>query len=148
MIVGGGISDGHGVAGAVAAGADLVYVGTRFLATTESMAPMAYKQMVVDHGSDDLLVSAAITGTDASWLRPSLEANGYDVTAMALPQARDYDASGDKPHTRWKEIWAAGQGLQVIHEVEPAAVVVDRMAVEYRSAADRLSERVSALSHR
>ena len=78
VTVGGGIADGAGVAGAVAAGADLVYMGTRFLATTESRATEGYKQMVVDHGPDDLVVSDGITGADASWLRPSLSAHGLD----------------------------------------------------------------------
>ena len=87
VAVGGGISDGYGVAGAVTAGADLVYVGTRFLATTESLAVPEYKQMVVDHGVDDLIVSSAVTGTDASWLRPSLVANGYDLATMSAPVA-------------------------------------------------------------
>ncbi len=79
VCVGGGVSTGAGVAGAIAAGADLVYVGTRFLASEESLAETAYKQMVVDHGADDLVVSAAITGTAASWLRPSLAAAGVDL---------------------------------------------------------------------
>ena len=70
ITVGGGIADGHGIAGAVAAGADLVYMGTRFLASRESLAPEAYKQMVVEHGPDDLVVSAGVTGAPASWLRP------------------------------------------------------------------------------
>ena len=78
VIVGGGIADGQGVAGAVAAGADLVYMGTRFIATTESLASDDYKRMVVDANVDDLLVSASITGTPASWLKPSLRRVGMD----------------------------------------------------------------------
>ena len=138
VTIGGGISDGHGVAGAIAAGADLVYVGTRFLATTESTAQPAYKQMVVEHGPDDLIVSSAVTGTDASWLRPSLVANGYDVETMTPPAQREY-ASGEAAHTRWKDIWAAGQGLQTIRAVEPTAAVVERMEREYAEAAARLA---------
>lgn len=137
VTIGGGVADGYGVAGAIAAGADLVYVGTRFLATTESMAVPEYKQMVVDHGPDDLIVSAAVTGTDASWLRPSLVANGYDLDAMTAPTQRDYDSAGGQK--RWKDIWAAGQGLQTIDAVEPTADVVDRMEREYQKAASRFS---------
>lgn len=138
ITVGGGISDGAGVAGAIAAGADLVYMGTRFLPTTESLAPEAYKQMVVDHGPDDLIVTAGVTGTDASWLRPSLIANGMDLDALASPAARNYDSSGDG-NKRWKDIWAAGQGLQTIHAIEPVADVVDRLETEYRAAAARFA---------
>lgn len=136
VTIGGGISDGAGVAGAIAAGADLVYMGTRFLPTTESLAPEEYKQMVVDHGTEDLIVSSGVTGTDASWLRPSLIANGMDPDELAAPAARNYDSSGGGTK-RWKDIWAAGQGLQTIHAIEPVADVVDRLDAEYRAAAQR-----------
>ena len=87
VIVGGGIADGQGVAGAIAAGADLVYMGTRFIATRESLAVDDYKQMVVDATVDDLLVSASITGTPASWLKPSLRRVGFDVEQHARQAA-------------------------------------------------------------
>lgn len=135
ITVGGGISDGYGVAGAIAAGADLVYMGTRFLASTESMAPDAYKQMVVDHGPDDLIVSSGITGTDASWLRPSLIANGLDPDNLVPPTQRAYGSGNG--HKKWKDIWAAGQGLQTIRDVQPVDQIVDGLEREYRDAANR-----------
>lgn len=138
ITVGGGITDGQGIAGAIAAGADLVYMGTRFLPTTESMADPAYKQMIVDHGPDDLIVSAGITGTDASWLRPSLVANGLDPDNLVAPTARNYDST-ESPIKKWKEIWAAGQGLQTIRAIEPVAQVVDRLEVEYLAAHERFT---------
>lgn len=138
VTVGGGIADGYGVAGAVASGADLVYIGTRFLATKESMAPEAYKQMIVDHGTDDLVVSRGITGTDASWLRPSLVANGLDPDNLTPPEQRNYDSKGAQGHKRWKDIWAAGQGIQVIRKVEPVADVVDQLVEDYGAAMARL----------
>src|SRR5207342_36853 len=106
VIVGGGIADGQGVAGAVAAGADLVYMGTRFIATHESLACDDYKRMVVDANVDDLLVSASITGTPASWLKPSLRRFGLDPDNMPEKPERNYDSSQPGPK-RWKEIWAA-----------------------------------------
>lgn len=139
VTVGGGISDGYGVAGAIAAGADLVYMGTRFLPTVESMASEEYKQMIVDHGPDDLIVSSGITGTDASWLRPSLVANGLDPDALTAPTSRNYDSTGGDSHKRWKDIWAAGQGLQTIHAIEPVSDVVNRLETEYRAAAQRFA---------
>jgi len=155
VTVGGGIADGAGVAGAVAAGADLVYLGTRFLATTESRAADAYKQMVVDHGPDDLVVSDGITGADASWLRPSLIAHGLDPDRLAGEAApggaraggraghrdydvRDYDVAVSEAK-RWSELWAAGQGLQSIRSVAPVAEVVDTLEREFHTAADRLA---------
>ena len=142
VTIGGGITDGAGVAGAVAAGADLVYMGTRFLATEESMAPPEYKQMIVDHGPDDLVITDGITGTPASWLRPSLIANGLDPDNLAKPAGRVYDSTTDVA-ARWKDLWAAGQGLQTIRSVEPVAAVVGQLAKEYHAAAARLSRLVS-----
>lgn len=136
LVIGGGISDGAGIAGAVAAGADLVYMGTRFLATRESRAAPAYKRMVVDCGPDDLIVSAAITGTPASWLRPSLEACGLDPEALGAPKKREY-TSGEETFKRWRDTWACGQGLQVIRDIESVAEVVARLEREYTSACER-----------
>lgn len=136
VIVGGGIADGHGVAGAIVAGADLVYMGTRFLATHESLAPDAYKQMVVDSTPEDLIVSDGVTGTPASWLRPSLLANGLDPDALAKPDARHYDTGAAH---RWKDIWAAGQGLDSIRTIDSAERVIDRLARDFESAATRLA---------
>ncbi len=139
VAVGGGIGDGAGVAGAIAAGADFVYMGTRFLATTESMAQPAYKQMVIDAGADDLVISDSVTGTPASWLRPSLIAAGQDPDNLAPPKARDYSSAGDAK--RWRDIWAAGQGLDAVRAVEPIGEVVDQLEREYRAAVTRFTSR-------
>ncbi|MCD2104397.1 MAG: nitronate monooxygenase [Rhodococcus sp. (in: high G+C Gram-positive bacteria)] len=140
IIIGGGISDGFGVAGAITAGADLVYMGTRFLAAEESMAQQAYKQMIVDSGPDDLVVSASVTGTPASWLKPSLIAAGLDPDNLApLTVEKNYTAGGGSLK-RWKDVWAAGQGLQTIHAVEPVSKIVDQIAAEYGTALQRISD--------
>ena len=143
VIVGGGIADGRGVAGAITAGADLVYMGTRFIATPESLAVDEYKRMVVDANVDDLLVSPAITGTPASWLKPSLRRVGYDPDHMPDKPERNYDSSQQGPK-RWKEIWSAGQGVGAIRAVEPVRLVVDRLAQEYKDALARMASRVVA----
>ena len=132
LVIGGGISDGAGVAGAIAAGADYAYMGTRFLPTAESRAVAAYKQMIVDCGPDDLIVSAALTGTPASWLRPSLAACGIDLEALAGKPARDY--TPDTAHKRWRDTWAAGQGLHAVKEIGTVAAVVDTLERDYRAA--------------
>ena len=141
VIVGGGISDGWGVAGAIACGADLVYMGTRFIPTVESRADPAYKQMLVDCTADDLVVSAGLTGTPASWLKPSLRAQGLDPDNLPAAPPRSYDSKQDQPAKRWRDVWAAGQGVGAIKGVEPAADVIERLAQEYRSAASRLAQR-------
>ena len=139
LVCGGAISDGWGVAGAVAAGADFVYMGTRFIPVDESMAPAAYKQMVVDSNVDDLVVSAGITGTAASWLKPSLRENGLDPDNMPSAPPRRYDSSQSIAAKKWMDVWAAGQGLGTIRGVESVATVVDRLGFEYAQAADRFS---------
>src|SRR3546814_2703426 len=122
--VGGVIAPGARGAGALAAGADLVYMGTRFLVSKESLAPAAYKQMIVDHGVDDLIVSAAITGARASWLKPSLPACGIDTDALSEERtARDY-GSAETAQKRWKDAWAAGQGIEERHS---GAAVSDKI---------------------
>lgn len=135
ICVGGAIADGAGVAGAVAAGADLVYVGTRFLAAEESMAEPAYKQMVVESRAEDLVVSPAITGTAASWLKPSLVKAGYDLDALDKPATRDYGGDAAK---KWRDLWAAGQGLHTITDTEPLADIVDTLETGWNAARDRL----------
>ena len=139
VVVGGGISDGWGVAGAVACGADLVYMGTRFIAVTESMAQPAFKQMVVDCTLDDIVVSAGITGTAASWLKPSLRALGIDPDNMPPAPERSYDSNRPVAARKWVDVWAAGQGLGTIRAVEPVAAVVDRLEAEYSQALARLA---------
>ena len=138
VIVGGGISDGWGVAGAIASGADFVYMGTRFIPTQESLAPDAYKQMVVDCSVDDLIVSAGISGTPASWLKPSLVANGLDPANMPDAPGRAYDSNQAFAGKKWTTVWAAGQGVGASKAIEPVTTVVDQLAREYAQAVARM----------
>ncbi|WOJ95889.1 nitronate monooxygenase [Congregibacter brevis] len=141
IAVGGGICDGAGVAGAIAAGADYVYMGTRFLPTEESMAQQEYKEMVIAATSEDLVISSAITGTQASWLKASVEQAGIDVDTEA-PMGRDYSGAGDSK--RWRDIWAAGQGVGRSRKVEPLASIVDDLDREYREAIRRFQSMTAA----
>jgi nitronate monooxygenase len=138
VVLGGGISDGWGVAGAIAAGADAVYMGTSFIAAAESLAPPAYKDMVAGATVDDLLVSAGITGTPASWLIPSLVANGLDPANMPDAPQRAYDTGQSFKGKRWADVWSAGQGVGAVRGVEPVADIVDRLAKDYAAARARL----------
>ena len=144
IAVGGGVGDGAGIAGAVAAGADFVYMGTRFLATEESMAQPAYKQMVVDAGPDDLVVSAAVTGTPASWLKASLRAAGQDPDNLGGPAERNYSSNGDPK--RWRDIWAAGQGVDSVRAIEPLSQVVDQLSLEYQAAVQAFRKRTAGIA--
>ena len=137
IISGGGIADGAGIYASRALGADLIYMGTRFIPTNESLADPAYKQMIIDAGADDLLVSAAITGSRASWLKPSLRANGLDPDALPETPSRNYDSSTEFKDKRWLSVWAAGQGVGAIKRVQSVAAVVDELEHDYRAARER-----------
>jgi len=133
LVLGGGISTGRAVRAAEILGADFAYMGTRFIASEESLADPAYKQMVVDASGADIVCSDALTGVKANWLRASLEAAGYDPANM--PAAGNIDvikAAGDAK--RWRDVWSAGQGVGAIDDVRPVAGIVDRLEREYRIA--------------
>ena len=137
IVLGGGISDGFGVAGAIAAGADLVYMGTRFIACKESRAADAYKRMLVECDIDDLIVSASITGTPASWLKPSLAAAGLDPENLPVPGARNYDANRPITARRWVDTWSAGQGVGMVNRIAPMAEIVETLKQDFTKAQDR-----------
>lgn len=140
IVVGGGISDGWGVAGALAAGADYVYMGTRFIAAAESMAQPAYKQMLVDSTVDDLMLSDRITGTTASWLKPSLRACGLDPDNLPEAPGRNYNSNRSiDAAKRWMDVWAAGQGVGAVQAVEPVATIVERIGAEFDAARSRFT---------
>lgn len=139
LVISGAISTGAAIAGAIAAGADYVYIGSSFIPTIESMAAPGYKQMIVDCGLDDLVSSAVVTGTNAIWLKPSLMAAGVDLDNLPPVPDRNYDSNRDLGARRWVDTWAAGQGIDAINAIEPVSAVVDRLEAEYRAAVARFS---------
>jgi nitronate monooxygenase len=135
VVLGGGISTGRGVRAAQTLGADLAYLGTRFIATTESLASDDYRQMLVDSSVDDIVTSAALTGVPANWLRASLLRNGFDAEALAKKAAVNFtDPHGAKA---WKDTWSAGQGVGMVRKVLPTAALVDQLVAEYAAAVHR-----------
>jgi nitronate monooxygenase len=136
VFVGGGIADGWGVAGAIAAGADCVYMGTRFIATPESIAPQEHKRMVVEGDLDGVLISAAFTGSPASWLKASIRSVGFDPDNLP-PDPSKFDTGEAHRPKRWREVLSAGQGLGASKSIEPVAAIVDRLEVEFRQARER-----------
>jgi len=139
IVAGGGIADGWGIAGAIASGADLAYMGTRFIAAEESDASEGHKRMIVASNADELIVSVGITGTPASWLRASLVAAGIDIENMATPE-KLYDSAKSKDVRRWKDTWGAGQGLGAVTAIEPVSVIVDRLHGEFKIATTRMRQ--------
>jgi nitronate monooxygenase len=134
IVVGGGIADGWGIAGAIAAGADLAYVGTRFIPTHASTADPRHKQMIVDCGTEDLLLSSGLTGAPVSWLKPSLIAAGVDPDNMPPTPEVNHDSTRDRGARRWKDVWSAGQGLGAVRAIQSVDEVIAELEHGYRAA--------------
>lgn len=135
ILAAGGIATGAGVRAARTLGADLAYLGTRFIASTESRGAPAYKDMLVAAAPTDLVYTASVTAVPANWLRPSLRAAGLDPDTLPVSAGRgDYAhlPPGIRP---WHDIWSAGQSVALIDDVPDVAVLVDRLAREYLEAA-------------
>ncbi len=141
LLVGGGISDGAAVRAVQVLGADLAYVGSRFIATKEANAVPAYKQMLIDSGAKDITYTPAFSGVPANYLTKSIVGAGLDPANLKPKGHVDMDLGtrpdeGEKKVKAWKDIWSAGHGVGSIDDVPSVAELVDRMTREYRAAVD------------
>jgi nitronate monooxygenase len=135
LILSGALSTGGDVASALMAGADLAYMGTRFIATQEAMAGADYKQMLIDTSAKDITYTDAISGINANFLTPSLIANGLDPKAAKDPKHQIDMAHELAPEAKaWKTIWSAGQGVGSIHDAPSVAELVTRLRSEFDAA--------------
>ena len=145
ILLSGAIGDGFCVASALAMGADLAYMGTRFIATEEANADQNYKAMLIQSAADDIVYSSLFTGVMGNYLKPSIAAAGLDPNN--LPEAdkskMNFGSGGNMKTKAWKDIWGSGQGIGGIQDVEPVEAVVSRLETEYRSAIDSLVQRAS-----
>ncbi len=133
LVLGGAINDGWQVRAAEMLGADLAYVGTRFVASTESAASEAYKAMLVAATVDDLVYTDRLSGIGCNFLRPSLARWGIDPETLP-PKRPDLGSLVDSEARMWRDIWTAGHGVAGIHDIKPVADIVAAMAAEYRAA--------------
>ena len=140
VVMAGGMADGHAVAAAEMLGCDLAYMGTRFIATRESLAKDGYKDMLVRSRLDDVLLTRAFTGLETNMLRPSIVAAGLDPDNLpvrgAIDIAKDINAAErERPDAkRWKDIWSAGHAVSGVTDVPSVAELVARTEAEYRAA--------------
>ena len=145
ILLSGAIGDGFCIASALAMGADLAYMGTRFIATEEANADQGYKDMLIQSAADDIVYSSLFTGVMGNYLKPSIAAAGLDPNN--LPEAdkskMNFGSGGNMKSKAWKDIWGSGQGIGAIQNVEPVEAVVSRLETEYRSAIDSLVQRAS-----
>ncbi len=140
LVLSGAMSSGADVFAALALGADMAYIGTRFLATTEAHALPEYKQMLVDSGSDDIVYTSLFTGVKGNYLKKSVAATGFDPDN--LPEAdkskMNFGSGGNMDKKAWRDIWSGGQGVGNIHDILPAGEVVARMVREYADTKRRM----------
>ena len=136
LLVSGAIATGRGILAAQAMGADLAYMGSAFIATTEANAPEAYKQMIVDSSAGDIVYSNLFTGVLGNYLKGSIKAAGLDPENLPQsdPSKMNFGGGEGSKAKAWKDIWGAGQGVGGVHEVLPTADLVARLKREYDEA--------------
>jgi nitronate monooxygenase len=136
LILAGSITDGADVLAANALGCDAAYMGTRFIATTESLAVERYKQMLVDSNAEDIVYTPFFSGVHGSYLKPSIRNAGLDPDDLPVQSGAEklqYRSRDERPKT-WKDIWGAGQGVGNIDSILPTRELVDRIVREYEAA--------------
>lgn len=140
IVLSGSIASGGAVLAAQAMGADLAYIGSAFIATTEANAAEGYKQAVVDSAAGDIIYSNLFTGIHGNYLRSSIVAAGMDPDNLdsADPSKMNFGSGGNTGAKAWKDIWGSGQGIGVIKKVTSAAEYIQKLSEEYRAAKSRI----------
>jgi len=134
VLLAGSLSTGGDVASAMQIGADLAYMGTRFINTTESRAPEQYQNMINESQTSDVVYTAAISGVAANFLKKSLQAGGIPEDLWESKGKIDFGKELDTEAKAWKTIWSAGQGVASIDDTLPLASLVERMQQEFKEA--------------
>ena len=144
LVLAGGITRGGDIAAARAMGADLAYIGTRFIASDEANAPPAYKEMIVESGVGDVLYTPYFTGIPGNYLKPSIRAAGLDPDA--LPDVTKDQANFGSGRTKaWRDIWGAGQGVGAIGSVASVSDIVAALREEFSAAVGALENHMSVV---
>lgn len=134
IILAGSINTGNEILAAQIAGADLVYMGTRFIATQECLASDAYKNMILDSGIDDLIYTDGISGVHANFLIKSIAEAGIDLSQK---KEEDFSKLTGEHAKAWKDIWSAGQGVTEIHDIPTVKELIERLKNQYKTAFEK-----------
>lgn len=140
VILSGAMSTGQDVASAMQMGADFAYMGTRFINTSESSADEDYKTMIMESGISDVVYTAAVSGVNANFLKPSLEAMGITKELWEGKAKIDFGKELDAAQAEakaWKTVWSAGQGVTTIQDVQPVADLMDGLKTEFKAAVEK-----------
>jgi nitronate monooxygenase len=147
IVLAGSISTGKGILAAQAAGADLSYMGTRFIVAIESMANDEYRNMLVDATQDDLILTDAFSGVKANMLKPSIVKAGLDPETLVKKDKVDFDGMQKETNAKaWKDIWSAGQGVGAIQKIESAAEIIAGLEEDYKDALNKLNQTAKKLN--
>jgi nitronate monooxygenase len=146
VLLSGAISDGWAIASALALGADLAYIGTRFIATAEANADPAYKQALIKHAASDIIYSNLFTGVHGNYLGPSIAAAGLDLDNLptADKSKMNFGSGGNMKQKAWRDIWGSGQGIGQIVDAPPVGELVNRLKTEFDEARGDFLKRARA----
>ena len=139
ILLSGCISTGRDIASAMQMGADLAYMGTRFINSEESKAPEEYRKMIIDAGASDVVYTAAISGVHANFLAASLQAAGISEEDLKKNHKIDFGKELDTEAKAWKTIWSAGQGVTTIEDTVPVDKLMETLKSEFKSAIEEQS---------
>lgn len=143
ILLSGSISKGSDIAAALAMGADLAYVGTAFINTTEANAPQEYQQMIIESEAKDIVYTAAISGVSANFMGKSLEKYGITEAQWSQSKKVDFGSELDTAQAEakaWKTVWSAGHGVAAIHDVVSVKELITRMKEEFKIAIKTLND--------
>jgi len=140
LLLSGSIGTGDAVLAALAMGADLAYIGSAFIATTEARADERYKEMIVESDGEDIVYTNLFTGVHGNYLAPSVVAAGMDPNNLpeSDPSAMNFGSGGNTKAKAWKDIWGSGQGIGAVHKIQSAGGYVDQLAQQYEAARKRI----------
>ena len=139
----GSISDGYSIASALALGADLAYIGTRFIATEEANADQRYKDMLITSSASDIVYSSLFTGVHGNYLKPSIEKAGLDPENLptADKSKMNFGSGGNTKSKAWKDIWGSGQGIGSIKNDPSVQELVNELTEQYEKAYGEMQEK-------
>ena len=143
ILLSGSISDGYSIASALALGADLAYIGTRFIATEEANADQRYKDMLITSSASDIVYSSLFTGVHGNYLKPSIEKAGLDPENLptADKSKMNFGSGGNTKSKAWKDIWGSGQGIGSIKNDPSVQELVNELTEQYEKAYEEMQEK-------
>ena len=143
ILLSGSISDGHSIASSLALGADLAYIGTRFIATKEANADQRYKDMLIESSASDIVYSSLFTGVSGNYLKPSIEKAGLDPNNLpgADKSKMNFGSGGNTKTKAWKDIWGSGQGIGSIKSDPSVQDLVNELTEQYEQAYEEMQKK-------